>query len=85
MSSYLKDQSDKHTVKHLFSKKNHFYEVKSGNSKEIRNVMLQTRCDCPFMGVIGIPNGKICSHVLAVLKQIVKDNDIRGDDYENRK
>lgn len=75
MSNYIKEKSGKHDVKHSFSGKSHFFEVKSV-SGTIYNVSLKANCDCPYMAVQGIPNGKICSHVLAALNKICNDGGI---------
>lgn len=70
--------SDFHTVKKVYSGKLHFFEVTS-KSGEKYNVSIQANCDCRFMGIQGIANGKICSHIIAVCKKIGNegiDNDI---------
>lgn len=67
------EKAKKHTVFHEFSGKRHFYKVVSGTSKNEYNVMLDFSCDCAFMGKSGIANNGMCSHVLAVFEEIVKN------------
>ena len=68
-----------HKVKHEFSGKNHFFKVISKDGKEY-NVSIQVNCDCTFMGVVGVANKKICSHILAVMKKIVEDEQVIPSD-----
>jgi len=75
MSGYLLQRSENHEVKHLFGGKNHFFEVKS-KSGEKYTVQIKVGCDCRYMGVQGVANSKICSHILAVFKEVVKNGQI---------
>ena len=75
MTNYLKTQASKHRVTHEFSGKYHFFKVESASGK-IHNVTIQAGCDCKYMSVQGIANGQICSHVMAVLEDIVKHGNI---------
>jgi len=61
-------------VKHLFSKKRHFFEVKSGDN--VYTVSIHANCDCKYMSIVGIPNGKLCKHIKAVLKEIVENETV---------
>ena len=70
MTDYLLNRASKHKVKHEFSGKRHFYSVESTGGNY--SVALQMTCDCRFMSVQGIANGKICSHILAVIQDIIK-------------
>ena len=54
----------------------HFFKVESESGNE-HSVSIQAGCDCTYMGVQGIANGHICSHVLAVLEEIVQHGNIR--------
>ena len=76
MSKYLINQAEKHKVTHEHSGKIHFFKVESP-SKEEHSVSIQVGCDCTYMGAQGIANGQICSHVLAVIKQILNTGSIR--------
>ena len=73
--SYLKKQMEGHEVTHEFSGKNHFFKVKTKQGTE-HNVIIQASCDCKFMGVTGIANKTICSHILAVFKEILDKENI---------
>jgi len=77
VSNYIKQQADKHLVKHTFSGKSHFFEVTSGNSGKKRNVSIKINCDCDYTSVQGQANGTMCSHVLSVLREIIKSGDIK--------
>ena len=70
ISEYIKKRCDSHEVKHLFSGKFHFFEVKSQD--KTYNVQIKTTCDCKFMSAEGVANGKVCSHITAVLKKILE-------------
>lgn len=83
MSNYIKNQADKHTVKHTFSGKSHFFEVISGNSGKTRNVSIKINCDCEFTSVQGQANGIMCSHVLAVLREVINSGDIKITHTDN--
>jgi len=76
MSKYLRDRAKKHEVINEFSGKMHFFKVRSDNGEE-HNVSIQAGCDCTYMGVQGIANGYICSHVLAVMEKILETGCIR--------
>lgn len=67
-----RNRSREHTVSHLFSGKNHFFLVES-SSGEKYNVSLKVNCDCRYYSVQGSPNGRFCSHILAVLRNILND------------
>ena len=82
MSEYINNRSEEHKVKHLFSGKTHFFEVLS-KSGEKYNVSIKVGCDCKFMGVQGIANGHICSHILAAMKEVIKNGQIRNDTSKN--
>ena len=83
MGEYLREQADLHTVKHQFSGKSHFFEVTSGESDEKYNVSIKINCDCKFTGVKGQANGQICSHSLAVLREIINRGDLQITHDEN--
>ena len=76
MSEFLIKRANGHKVNHLFSGKNHFFEVET-KRKEKHTVMMHISCDCKYMGVQGQANGEICSHILAVMKKIVTDGRIK--------
>lgn len=78
MSDYIKNQAEKHKVKHTISGKYHFFEVLSGNSEEIWNVVIKVNCGCDFYTKEAIAHGKICSHILAVLNKIGRNGQING-------
>ena len=76
MSEYIKKRAESHKIKHKFSGKVHFFEVE--NEKGDRHsVGIQVTCDCRYQSVQGIPNHKICSHILAVCKHIAEKGSIR--------
>lgn len=81
MSDHIKIKSDQHKVKHLFSGKMHFFEVESVSGEKY-NVGIKVVCDCRYMGVQGIPNSKMCSHVLAALKHIIKTAKINHNNID---
>ena len=70
MGNYLQKRAKTHTVTHEFSGKQHFFKVDTLGNNE-HSVSIQVGCDCTYMGVQGIANGKICSHVLAVFENIL--------------
>lgn len=74
MSKYKIDRAEKHKVKHIFSGKTHIFEVTS--VKETYDVIIAAKCNCEYMGIQGVANSKICSHILAVLKDIAERGDI---------
>ena len=77
MSKYLLKESKKHKVEHIFSRKRHFFKVTTNHGTK-HDTSIQFSCSpCRYMGVQGVPNSKICSHILAVLKKIVKDGEIK--------
>jgi len=76
MSEHIIKKANGHKVKHLFSGKNHFFEVET-KAGEKHNVAMQLGCDCRYMGVQGKANGEICSHILAVINKISKDGRIK--------
>ena len=71
----LIEKAKKHEVEHDFSGKIHGFKVysKSGN---IYEVTVKVSCTCRYQSVQGTPNGKICSHCLAVLNKISKEGGI---------
>jgi len=83
MNNYIKNKADKHSVKHTFSGKSHFFEVISGNSGEKYTVSIKINCDCDYMSVQGQANGTMCSHVLAVLREIIKSGTIKITHTDN--
>ena len=69
-------ESKKHEVTHEYSGKIHFFKVKTETGKT-HSVSVQVGCDCKYMGVQGLANGKICSHVLAVFNDVILKGNIR--------
>jgi len=78
MSQEIIVNAELHKVKHSFSGKFHFFEVITPE-KNVYNVSIQAKCDCTFFSVQGSPNGKICSHILAVLNKIVREGQINTE------
>jgi len=83
MSEYIRQQADKHTVKHESSGKLHFFEVTSGNSGKKYSVSIKINCDCAYTSIKGQANATMCSHVLAVLREIINRADIQIIHSEN--
>ena len=77
MGEYIRQQADKHKVKHTHSGKLHFFEVTSGNSGNEHTVSIKINCGCDFTGKQGQAKGTMCSHVLAVLREVINRGDIR--------
>lgn len=75
MDNYIQKRARKHIVEHEHSGKRHYFKVKSDSGKEY-NVGVQVNCDCEFQSIQGTPNGKMCSHILAVFNNIVESGDI---------
>jgi len=69
--SYLTEKAKSHKVVHEFSGKSHFFKVQSTN--EEHNVSIQVNCDCKFMGVVGTPRGKVCTHILAAFNHVLEN------------
>ena len=65
-------KSENHKVEKVFSGKSHIFDVTS-KSGEVYDVAVQVSCTCRYMSVQGIPNGKVCSHVIACLKKIIEE------------
>lgn len=68
--TYEAERAKRYKVIHEFSGKAHFYKVISNNE---HNVSIQVNCDCKFMGIKGVSNNQICSHVLAVFHNILEN------------
>lgn len=61
-----------HRAKYLgWNGKQHLFEVVSGSSGDNHLVDLSFGCGCDFSGKRGIASGKLCSHVLKVLNDVV--------------
>ena len=75
MSSYIAKRSEKHKVEHTYSGKYHFFKVITEKGTE-HEVSIKVNCICTYMGRYGVANGKICSHIMAVLKQIIRAGQI---------
>jgi hypothetical protein len=71
-SEYIKEKAKKSIVEKGFVGKAHHFNVKT-QSGSVHEVSVEVRCDCRFMGVQGIPNGKICSHIVAALSQMLEE------------
>ena len=85
MSDYIRKRAKTLKVVHEHSgiKRHHF--VVSGG-KEDHDVSFEVGCDCAYMGVQGVANKKICSHIVAVLRDIVeKGNITMSGDKESSK
>lgn len=69
MSEYQRKRSDEMRVVHLFSGKSHFFRVinPQGHGHEVR---LNISCDCLHASNKGVSNNSICSHVLAVFRDV---------------
>ena len=74
-----------HIVTHVASGKRHFFDVKSSATGETHHVDLQVGCDCKYMGIQGIANADICSHILAVLKWIARTGEIQQNETKKNK
>ena len=75
MGNYLKKKAQTLKVTHEFSGKQHFFKVESPNGK-VHSVSIQVGCDCTYMGIQGVARGEICSHILAVFKDILEHGNI---------
>lgn len=75
MSDHNKIKSKKHKVIHNFSGKNHWFTVESASGK-VYEVSIAVACGCQYMGIQGVANGKICSHILAALNAIIDAGNI---------
>ncbi len=84
MSEHIRRKANEHKVKHLFSGKDHFFEVDSGSGEKY-SVSIKVNCDCRFMGVQGVANADICSHVLAVINKISQKGQIKTGGKEDGK
>ena len=74
--NYLQKRAQTHRVTHEFSGKKHFFKVESESGRE-HSVSIEVGCDCTYMGVQGVANCQICSHILAVFKDVIKHGNIR--------
>ena len=80
MSNYLDNKSNELDVTHEFSGKYHFFNVKNG--KKSYGVKLHLSCECEYSQWQGYKYGKLCSHILAVMKHIVNK---KGDFIDTSK
>ena len=55
-------------VKHVYSGKNHFFEVKNG--KEVYSVVVQANCTCKDFTIIKCAHNGFCKHIKEVMKEI---------------
>ena len=79
MKNYLQKKAEQHKVTHEFSGRQHFFKVESKSGQEY-SVSIQAKCDCKYMGVQGVANGEICSHILAVFENIIKYGNIKASE-----
>ena len=80
MGTEITEKAKTHEVKHVLTGvvgSRHFFEVTSGESKEVYGIKVELSCTCRYMSVQGVPNGKVCSHILAALGKIVKEGGIK--------
>jgi len=56
----------------------HWFKVLSSNSGESYDVRVDVTCCCKYGSVKGIPNGKLCSHVMSVMKHMFSDDTSLG-------
>lgn len=70
MSDYVRGRSESHEVMHVFSGREHHFDVRSV-SGEVYQVSVKVSCTCPFMSREGIANGRFCSHVVAALRKMI--------------
>ena len=75
MSEYIKKQAKTHEVTHEFSGRQHFFKVQTKTGNE-HSVVLQLGCDCEYMSTQGVAQGRICSHIIAVLNDINKKGNV---------
>lgn len=75
MSDYIKKEAEGHSVQYFGGDKYHFFDVTT--KKKTHSVVVQFSCDCEFMSAFGLSQGKICSHIYAVLKEIVENGQIK--------
>mgnify|MGYP001564399231 CR=1 FL=1 len=76
----LTEKAKTHEVEHILtgiSGSRHFFDVVSGESGEKYGVKLELSCTCRYMSVQGIPNGRICSHIMSVINKISKEGGIK--------
>ena len=52
------------------SQSRYFFKVE-GDS-DVYRVSLKANCDCKFMSVQGMANGRVCSHILGVFNKLLK-------------
>ncbi len=74
MSSYLRKAAEQHAVRHDSSGTSHYFKVKSKSGRE-HGVELKLSCTCEFSS-IHAAKGMICSHILAVIDRISKQDGI---------
>lgn len=70
-SEYVEQRTDMHEVEKVFSGKAHHFNIKTPEG-QTHEVSIEVRCDCRYMGVQGIPNGRICTHIRRVMKEMLK-------------
>ena len=76
MSLHNIKRANTHKVMHEFSGRQHFFKVTSGGSGNEHSVSLQLGCDCEYMSVQGVKHGRICSHILAVLGDVLEKGNV---------
>ena len=69
VSDFVKEKSDVNVVVPVFVGKSHHFKVVSP-SESVYDVSVQVSCTCPFMGREGLATGRVCSHIVSVLKKM---------------
>ena len=71
VSKRIKKRIGKIEVRHKYKGRFHHYDIK--NERGVRyTINLALSCDCPFFTNFKGENDKICSHIAALLYQILK-------------
>lgn len=74
MTEYLDKKIASHEVVHEFTGKKHFFKVSNGDKEH--SVIIDASCDCYSMANGGYVQGKPCSHILAVLQDVLEKKDL---------
>ena len=74
MGMILKNQAERKQARHVFSELGvHYFVVLDPITGKEHEVSIKINCDCRYMGVQGIPNGRVCSDILACVRILLKE------------
>lgn len=82
MAQTIYEKALQHSIKHVYTGREHHYEVLSGTTRKKYNCSIKLSCDCAYSGIQGSVNGKPCSHLISILNCIALE-DLRPNEEWN--